>query len=65
MSQRLVVIDANIAIKALVAARGVVRDRIGQAPGIQLYAPRFLLVELFKHKERLSRASGLTEDQIL
>lgn len=65
MNAGLVVIDANIAFKALVAGRGDLRDRIGRAADIKLFAPRFLFVELFKHKERLTRASGLNEDQML
>jgi predicted nucleic acid-binding protein len=31
----------------------------------QLFTPRFLFVELFKHKERLIDASGLPEDDLL
>jgi predicted nucleic acid-binding protein len=65
MNSGLVVIDANIAFKALVAGRGDLRDRIGRATEIKLFSPRFLFVELFKHKERLTRVSGLNEDQLL
>lgn len=65
MNAGLVVIDANIAFKALVASRGDLRDRIGRATDIKLFSPRFVFVELFKHKERLTRASGLNEDQVL
>jgi len=31
----------------------------------QLFSPRFLFIELFKHKERLSRASGLPDTDLL
>ena len=45
-----VVVDANIAFKTLASGRGDLRDRLGPAAAVTFYAPRFLLVELFKHK---------------
>lgn len=60
-----VIVDANIAFKCLVAGRGDLRERIGPGGHPQLFTLRFLLVELFKHKERLIRASGLPEDDLL
>jgi len=65
MSADGVIVDANIAFKCLVAGRGDLRERIGPGGHPQLFTPRFLLVELFKHKERLIRASGLLEEDLL
>jgi len=65
MSADCVIVDANIAFKCLVAGRGDLRERIGPGGHPQLFTPRFLFVELFKHKERLIRASGLPEEDLL
>ncbi len=60
-----VVVDANIAFKALVATRGDLRDRFDPSATVRLFSPRFVFVELFKHKERLVRATRLNEDELL
>ena len=60
-----VVVDANIAFKILASGRGDLRDRLGPAAAVTFYAPRFLFVELFKHKDRLARAAKVTEDELL
>lgn len=60
-----VVMDANIAFKTLTAQRGELRDRLGPSVTLNFYSPRFLFVELFKHKERLARPAKLTEDELL
>lgn len=60
-----VIIDANIAFKCLRSGRGDLRARIGPGGHPTFYSPRFLFVELFKHKERLERASGLAETDLL
>jgi|SRR5665213_3796970 len=65
MSADCVIVDANIAFKCLVTGRGDLRERIGPGGHPQLFTPRFLFVELFKHKERLARASGLPETDLL
>jgi predicted nucleic acid-binding protein len=65
MSAECVIVDANIAFKCLVAGRGDLRERIDPVGHPQLFTPRFLLVELFKHKERLIRASDLPEEDLL
>jgi predicted nucleic acid-binding protein len=65
MSGRCVIVDANIAFRFLLARRGDLRERIGPGGYQQLFTPRFLFVELFKHKERLLRASGLPETDLL
>ncbi len=59
-----VVVDANIAFKTLVAGRGDLRDRLGPSANCVFCAPRFLFVELFKHKARLLSASNLGEEAL-
>jgi hypothetical protein len=65
MNPRCVVVDANIAFKALAAGRGDLRDRLGPGASVEFFSPRFLFVELFKHKERLARAANVTEKELL
>ena len=65
MSAECVIVDANIAFKCLLAGRDDLRERIGPGGHSQLFTPRFLFVELFKHKERLIKASGLAEADLL
>jgi predicted nucleic acid-binding protein len=60
-----VIVDANIAFKALVSQRGDLRDRLDPSASAKFYTPGFLFVELFKHKTRLARATGLTEEELL
>ncbi len=65
MNPSCVVVDANIAFKALVATRGDLRDRFDPSATVRLFSPRFVFVELFKNKERLVRATRLSEDELL
>jgi len=65
MNADCVIVDANIAFKALAANRGDLRDRLSSAASGIFHSPRFLFVELFKHKERLSLATRLSEDELL
>lgn len=65
MNAERVIVDANIAFKCLAAQRGDLRDRLGPSANLKFYSPRFLFVELFKHKERLARATRLSEDELL
>ena len=59
-----VIVDANIAFKCLHSGRGDLRERMGPAER-RMFSPRFLFVELFKHKQRLEAASGLAESDLL
>jgi predicted nucleic acid-binding protein len=65
MNADCVIVDANIAFKCLHTGRGDLRERIGTSTRSQFYSPRFLFVELFKHKDRLAQASGLAETELL
>ena len=65
MNSDCVVVDANIAFKALAAGRGDLRDRLGPATTVTFFAPRFLFVELFRHKERLALAAKVPEQEVV
>jgi predicted nucleic acid-binding protein len=65
MSADCVVVDANIAFKSLCTGRGKLRRRLAPDSDLKFCCPRYLFVELFKHKERLSRASGLPEAELV
>lgn len=65
MSLRRVIVDANIAFRALAGSRGDLRHRLDPSGDFHFIAPRFLFVELFKHKDRLLRAMGKPEDELL
>ena len=61
-----IIVDANIAFRCLVARRGDLRSFwLQRNATAQFYAPRYLFVELFKHKQRLIDASKLSEDDVL
>ncbi len=60
-----VVVDANIAFRALASGRGDLRSRLDAPAGKIFYAPFFVLVELFKHKERIQEQSKLDEPAVL
>lgn len=65
MNADCVIVDANIAFRCLHSGRSDLRDRLDPAGHQQFFSPRFLFVELFKHKERLALASKLTEAELL
>lgn len=65
MNADCVIVDANIAFKTLAAGRGDLRNPLSPALLLRFFAPRFLFVELFKHKDRLIHAARLTEEEIL
>jgi predicted nucleic acid-binding protein len=65
MSRRCIIVDANIAFRALASSRGDLRHRLDPSDDFHFIAPRFLFVELFKHKNRLLRAMGKPEDELL
>jgi predicted nucleic acid-binding protein len=60
-----VIVDANVAFKSLCSGRGHLRSKLTPISNRQLFSPRYVLVELFKPKERIARASGLRENELL
>ena len=59
-----IVVDANIAFKALIRNRGDLRSRIRRRKQTLFFSPRFLFVELFKYKDLLLSQTGLEEDEL-
>ncbi len=64
MSRR-VVIDANRIFSELIAANHRLRRLFVAEPDTEFVCPKYVLVELFKHKERIVEASGLEEAELL
>jgi predicted nucleic acid-binding protein len=60
-----VIVDTNIVFRFLCAGRIDLRDRLNPTESVRFFSPLFTFVELFKHKERLCRASVLSEEQLL
>lgn len=65
MNSNLVVVDANVVFRALAAGGGDLRETLDPGSRREFFSPRFLFVELFKHKERISLAAHLDEDELL
>ena len=63
MSKQAVVIDTNIVFKALRLQNSAVRDVLTDSQ-YHFYAPKFLIVEIFKHKEKLLRNNTQLEDDL-
>ena len=59
-----VVIDTNIVFAALRFKNHLFRKTLDRTD-IKVYAPYFLAVELFKHKERIREKSQLTEEETI
>lgn len=64
MNQR-VVIDANLIFSELIASNRTLRRVFADFPEIEFYCPKYVVVEMFKHKERIARLSGLDEPELL
>ena len=60
-----VVVDTNVAFSALAKGCGNLAVRLLSPSETVFYAPRFLFVELFKHRDRILAASKLPEDHLL
>jgi len=60
-----VVLDTSIFFGLLVRHENALRRRFLADAFHTFCCPRFFLVELFKHKERIVRASQLSEDDLL
>ena len=60
-----VIIDANRLFSWLIAGNSRLRQTISSRPDLRFFCPKYVLVELFKHKERICHASGLRQDELL
>lgn len=65
MNPAKVVVDTNIFISFLLRRVTAQRRRFQTDPLNSFYCPRFFLVELFKHKERIAQISELDADALL
>ena len=65
MNLDLVVVDTNVLFSLLLRGATTLRKRFltGSAPA--LHCPRFVFVELFKHKQRIEQATELNEEALL
>jgi predicted nucleic acid-binding protein len=59
-----IIVDANIAFRAIIGHQGELRHVFRPPPAATLIAPRFLIAELFKHKERLLRHTGWDNEHL-
>jgi predicted nucleic acid-binding protein len=64
MSQR-VVVDANRIFSELIASNHRLRRAFAVQPGTEFFCPKYVVVELFKHKERIAATTGLDEAGLL
>lgn len=62
MSRVPIVIDTNVVFKALRLKYSSIREVLNQGT-YHFYAPKFLLVEIFKHKEKLLKNNSQPEDE--
>lgn len=60
-----VVIDANRLFSELIAANNRLRRALAALPSTRFVCPKYVFIELFKHKERIAAASGLPESDLL
>ena len=62
---RCVVIDANRIFSELIGANHRLRQIFASEPETEFLCPKYVMVELFKHKERIATSTGLDEDSLL
>ena len=62
---RCVVIDANRIFSELIGANHRLRATFTAEPETEFLCPKYVMVELFKHKERIAASTGLDEDSLL
>jgi predicted nucleic acid-binding protein len=64
MSQA-VIIDANRLFSELIARSQRLRALFTSHPDVRFYCPKYVFVELFKHKEAIAAATKLAESDLL
>lgn len=58
-----IIVDTNILFSAMRSASSPIRE-ILQRPDLKFYSPNFLVVEIFKHKEKILNKSKASEAEI-
>ncbi len=61
---KLLVVDTNIVFASLRIKNSLTRERLTNR-SYTFYAPKFLFIEIFKHKERILKYSLASEDEVL
>ena len=62
--QRPIIVDTNILFSALVSGSSGITDVLFRSPR-KFYVCEYVIVELFKHKNKLVKASHLSEEDLL
>lgn len=65
MNERRIVVDSNILFSLLLRGETALRKRFLTDNAATFCCPRFVFVELFKHKERIAQATELSEEDLL
>ncbi len=60
-----VIVDTNIVFSALLSGDNTFRNELIFNEEAEFYTCRFLIVEIFKHKEKLRQVSKLPEEELL
>jgi predicted nucleic acid-binding protein len=60
----IIIVDTNIVFSILRSGKSKARDLIFDQEDYQFYAPNFLSVEIFKHKERILEKGKIDEDEV-
>ena len=62
--KKIIIVDTNIIFSILRNGKTKARNIIFEQQEYEFYAPNFLSVELFKHKERILQKGKLEEDEV-
>ena len=62
--KKIIIVDTNIIFSILRNGKTKTRNIIFEQQEYEFYAPNFLSVELFKHKERILQKGKLEEDEV-
>lgn len=65
MNPDAIVVDSNILFSLLLRGGTALRKRFLTGGPPTFHCPRFVFVELFQHKERIARATDLSEEDLL
>lgn len=65
MDSTRIVVDTNVVFAALLRRESRLRETLLTDAGHTFYCPRFVMVEIFKHKERIAAATALDEEELL
>ena len=65
MNEADIVVDTNIFFSLLLREDAALRKRFLTDNATRFHCPRFVFVELFKHKERIAQATELSEEDLL